>query len=284
MKKVRLAGLCLLLASLFILLPSGLILAQDEEEERVELRPTYGKLEATFPGGSFAFEVDIPYWGSTARQFDLSASGPQGWSVFVQPSFGSLQIRSIMLEPNREFFDWVKVTASPPTFILPEPGEYKITLEVSSGNIRDSIDLTAVVAATYSLNLISATELLNTTATVGKDNFFSIVIENRGSGTIENIKFSSSKPRKWAIEFYPEKIDELLLGTFQTIEVNIKPAPKAIAGDYQVTLIADAKQTLENIDIRVTVETPTVWGWVGIVIILVVIAGVTFVFMRFSRR
>jgi uncharacterized membrane protein len=27
-----------------------------------------------------------------------------------------------------------------------------------------------------------------------------------------------------------------------------------------------------------------VWGWVGIVIILLVIAGVIFIFMRFSRR
>ena len=49
-------------------------------------------------------------------------------------------------------------------------------------------------------------------------------------------------------------------------------------------LKAVSDQTSGNIEVRVTVETPTVWGWVGIIIILAVIAGVIFIFMRFSRR
>jgi uncharacterized repeat protein (TIGR01451 family) len=283
MRIVRLAGLCLLLASLLTLLPSGLILAQDEEE-KIELVPAYSKLEATYPGASFEFDVELPYQGSKGREFDLSASVPQGWSVSITPSFGTQNIRSIRLEPNQEYPDSVTVTTGPSIYTIPEPREYEITLEAVSGDLQASVALTAVITATYSLDLTSATELLNTTATVGKENFYSIVVRNTGSGTIENIKFSSSKPTNWAVEFYPEDIDELLPGQYQTIEVNIKPAPKAIAGDYEVILIADAKQTGENLDIRVTVQTPTIWGWVGIVIILVVIAGVTFIFLRFSRR
>jgi uncharacterized membrane protein len=35
---------------------------------------------------------------------------------------------------------------------------------------------------------------------------------------------------------------------------------------------------------RVTVETPTIWGWVGVIIIIIVVAGLIGIFMRFGRR
>ncbi len=283
MKIGRIVCFWLLLASLLALFSPSPVLAQDEEE-KIELEPTYRKLEATAPGASFEFEVKLNFQGNEARDFDLLATGPEGWSIYVKPSYGEQRIGSIRLEPFASAPQRIKVAASPPLFIIPEPGEYEITMEASSGNISGSINLTAVITATYSLGVVPTEERYNTTATAGKDNFFSIVVGNSGSGTIENVKFSSRKPEGWSIEFSPEKIDKLSAGSFQTIDVNIKPAPKAIAGDYQINLAADAKQTLESIDVRVTVETPTIWGWVGIGIILVVIAGVIAIFMRFSRR
>jgi uncharacterized membrane protein len=39
-----------------------------------------------------------------------------------------------------------------------------------------------------------------------------------------------------------------------------------------------------NIDVRVTVLTPTIWGWVGIGIVVLVIAGLAVMFMRLGRR
>ncbi len=282
MKIGRIVCLCLLVASLVPLFLSGPVLAQDEEE-KIELGATYRKLEATAPGASFEFEVSLEYQGGEDREFDLAVTAPQDWFTQVKPRFGEQQIRSITLKPSGSSED-VKVTASPPFFLIPEPGEYEITLEASSGDLSGSIDLTAVITATYAIDLVPTTERYNTKATAGKDNFFSIEIQNNGSGTIENIRFSSRKPGGWTIEFTPEDIDDLSPDSSQTVEVNIKPAPKAIAGDYQITLTADAKQSKEDINIRVTVETPTIWGWVGIGIILVVIAGVTAIFMRFSRR
>ncbi len=285
MKIGRLACICLLLASLLALLLSSPVLAQDEKEETIELEPTYRTLEDTAPGARFEFEVKLNYQGDNPRDFNLSATGPKDWSISIKPAYGEQMIRSIRLEPDKQFPDSVKVAATPPFFSMPEPGEYQITLETTSGDITGTVDLTAIITATYSLNLTTTTQRLNTTATAGKDNYFSIEIQNAGSGTLENVKFSSRKPDGWTIEFQPEKIDTLSAGSYPTtVDVNIKPAAKAIAGDYEITLTADTTQTVEDIRIRVTVETPTVWGWVGIGIILVVIAGVTAVFMRFSRR
>jgi len=39
-----------------------------------------------------------------------------------------------------------------------------------------------------------------------------------------------------------------------------------------------------NADLRVTVETPSIWGWVGIGIIVIVVLGVAIIFARLGRR
>ena len=69
------------------------------------------------------------------------------------------------------------------------------------------------------------------------------------------------------------------------MDVNIKPPPETIAGDYQITLRASGSQAIaQDLTIRVTVESPTIWGWVGVIIIVLVIASLVVIFMRFSRR
>lgn len=282
MNMTRMICVFFLLLAMSLVISPATILAQDEEE-KIELTTSYTKLEGT-SGTSFEFEVELSYQGSDARVFNLAATGPKDWMVYITPTYPKdKQILDIRLEPGA-YGEKINVTAVPPYWLMPEPGEYQITLEASSGEIKGTIDLTAVVTAKYTLSLTPTEERYNTSATAGKDNYFSVVVVNEGSATIDNITFSSSKPKGWTIEFSPDKIDSLNAGDFQTIEVNIKPPPKTIAGDYEITLRASGKQAMDDINIRVTVETPTVWGWVGVGIIVLVIAGLAVIFMRFSRR
>ncbi|GFP35704.1 hypothetical protein HKBW3S43_01493 [Candidatus Hakubella thermalkaliphila] len=59
------------------------------------------------------------------------------------------------------------------------------TLEISSGDLRDSIDLKAVITATYELALGTSTGRLNTSVTAGEDNHFALILANQGSDAIE---------------------------------------------------------------------------------------------------
>ncbi len=277
--KVRIiSGLCLILVSLLLIFPQA-VLAQ---EETIELTTPYTKLEGT-SGASFEFEVALDYQGSQTRIFNLSATGPQDWSVYITPSYPKDQrIGDIRLEPGQTSGNRISVAAISPSWA--EPGEYQVTVEVSSGEIKGTLSLTPVVTAKYGMSLTTPDSRLSTKATAGKDNYFTLLVLNTGSAAIENITFSSSKPTGWTVDFSPEKIDSLISGTSHTVDVNIKPGAKAIAGDYQVILTAKGVQKTAEVTIRVTVETPTVWGWVGVVIIVLVIAGLAFVFIRFSRR
>ena len=254
-------------------------------EEKIEARAEFPSME-TIAGGELVFQVEFRYTGEDAKEFELRPTPPQGWEAYMTPTYEKeKKVKSIMLKPSMAFGDKLRVVVSPPFWPLPEPGEYIITIEAVSGEFSDSAELTAVITAKYILTVVPATERYNTTARAGEDNFFSIKVQNFGTAPIDNIKFSSTKPEGWTIEFSPDKIDTLEAIDEQTIDVNIKPPPKAIAGDYVISLEASGKQTTaKGIDIRVTVESPTVWGWVGVAIILIVVAGLVVIFMRFSRR
>ena len=133
--------------------------------------------------------------------------------------------------------------------------------------------------------MTTSSGLLNTEANVGEENHFSILLKNSGSTAIENITLSSTKPTGWTVSFKPEKVDLLESGLSQEIDVLIEPPTKTIAGDYEITLkAASAEYTPDSMKVRVTVLSPTIWGWVGVIIVLLVIAGLGVVFWRLGRR
>jgi len=254
-------------------------------EPTIEIAPTYPKLEAVY-GAGFEFELDLKYTGIEPREFNLRLTAPEGWTVYTTPQFDKeKRISAIRLEPGYTAGNKIKLLATAPFWPLPEPGDYKITLEAISDEIKGSTELTATITAIYNMALVPTTERYNTTIKAGKDNIFSIEVQNQGTAAIDNIIFSSLKPTGWTIEFTPEKIDSLSAIDSKTIDVNIKPPTETIAGDYQITIRTSSEQvSREEVDIRVTVETPTIWGWVGVGIIVLVIAGLAYIFMRFSRR
>ena len=263
------------------LLLCGPVLAQ---EETIELEATYPRVESAATEPVFKFSVSLVYRGGQAREFDLRTSGPSGWSTYVTSSDGSARVPVIKLEPDESEPYQVKVVASPLPSAIVEVRDYTITLTASAGTISDSIELTAVVMPTYSLNL-SHRGYLETTVNV--DNWVSLTVKNTGSGELTNIRFSADKLQRWTVEFKPETIDRLAPGISEEIQVNIRPTSIAVDryNRYTVTLTAEADQTRETTSVRIRVEEPKgFWMWIGGGIAVVVIGLFVFVFLRFSRN
>ena len=70
----------------------------------------------------------------------------------------------------------------------------------------------------------------------------------------------------------------------QNVTAIIQPSGEAIAGDYVVTIDAQNESANASQSLRVTVETSLLWGVIGVALILVVLAGLWFVFQRYGRR
>jgi len=259
-------------------------------DEEIELNCKYPVL-SSYAGSYFAYSIELLYkGGDEPRVFDLRAEVPEGFNFSIAPGYGEgSEIAAIRLDPTKTYAETINVTVTSYMWLVPEPGEYDITVEASSGDIKNSIGLKAIVTARYDLDLATASGRLNTKVTAGDDNYLSIVITNSGSAELESVIFDSNvmgSPSGWSVTFTPEKIDSLMVGGTREVEVNIKPPQKTIAGDYMITISAEpeAKNAFGNLDVRMTVLTPTIWGWVGVGIVVLVIIGLAVMFVRLGRR
>jgi len=86
------------------------------------------------------------------------------------------------------------------------------------------------------------------------------------------------------VQFSPENLDTLAPGDMKQVEVSITPTEEALVGDYSVGISAEAGKMSKTLEFRVTVNASTAWGWIGIGIIVLVIAGLVSLFIRLGRR
>jgi len=265
------------------------IVPAQTSSEKITLSCQYPSL-SSYAGSYFSYTIDLQYTGGKEpRVFDLQAKVPDGFTYSITPSYGSSsQISAIRLDPTKTYPDSITVTVTPNSWQLPQPGEYPVSVAASSGDIKSSIDLKAIVTARYDLQLKTSTGLLNINATSGEDNYLTISVSNTGSADLEKIQFTSktSSPSGWSITFDPKEIDLLPIGDSRDVQVDIKPAKKSISGDYLVTISAEpqAKNAFGSLDLRVTVLTSPVWEWVGIAFVVIIVAGLAYMFVRLGRR
>ena len=260
-------------------------------EEKIEISTKYPVLsgEAESP---FMFNVDLLYTGGDEEKiFDFHTEGPADWMTWVQTSSGQ-RVEAIQLDPKKTYPETIVVYATGLLWKMPEPGEYTIRLEVVGrdiGGSKDSMEFTAVVNSRTDFLVNTTTGRLNIKAKAGEESHLSVNVANIGSTVLDKVTFSTTKPEKWSITFKPEKIESLSPDHSEEVEVTIKPPSKTIAGDYMVTLKFDSDpkpsvSELPELDIRVTVSTPTKWGWIGMGIVIAVIAGLAVTFTRLGRR
>jgi uncharacterized membrane protein len=99
------------------------------------------------------------------------------------------------------------------------------------------------------------------------------------------VTLSSTESSGWTVNFDPKEINEIPAGQQVEVTTNIRPADKAVAGDYMITLRAQTADNLsKSTDFRITVRTSTLWGVVGIVLIAIAVGVVALAVMRFGRR
>ena len=296
-KTLLISTISFLIMSVVLVMP-GIIFAENAKDtettptettapdivEKLTFDVVYPGLSAK-AGNSFEFKFDLNYEGDEEAIFNFASEAPEGWYIAVSPSYEDKQVSAIKMTPGKK--ESLKLTAYPPvTKDLQKAGDFKIKIIVSNEDLKisESYEFTATVTATYEASFTAKYGVLNTQATSGKNNPFMLVFKNSGSGDINNITFKADAPQKWIVKFEPEKIDKMKAGETKDIKVTITPPDKTIAGDYMLNFSAKSDDASGNVDIRVTVETPSVWGWIGIAIIVIVVIGVAVIFARLGRR
>ncbi len=229
---------------------------------------------------TFEFSLDVNNKVDVDRTFNLAAVGPEKWEINFKPSYETKQISSIRIKGGQSQSLAVQVT--PPK--EGQAGEYPILVRVSSGDKKAEVKLMVILTGIYKIDAGTPTGILSLEAIAGKPANFSVFVKNTGSAVNRNITFSSFKPENWEVTFKPEKIDALEPNALKQVEVTVKPASQALVGDYSLGVLINGEKADKTVEMRVTVRASTAWGWIGIGIIVFVIAGLSVLFVRLGRR
>lgn len=245
------------------------------------------KLSSQYPvlttpsGQTLKFTVDLKNETNKPLTTALVAQPPQGWNVRFKPQFGDQQISSIQLKENGS--ETLSVEIDTPT--TAEAKEYPVGITARAGAFEASTNMKVSLKGTQDLKMGSLAGTLNTSVTAGNKTPIDFVVGNAGTAPIRNLGFVTKKPNdKWTVEFKPDKIDALGPGEVRQIKMEIMAPDRTIAGDYLLNLTANSPETNKSVEFRVTVSTPTIWGWIGFGIVGLVVLGLAIVFFRLGRR
>ena len=229
---------------------------------------------------TFKFGVDLKNKTGNALTTSLAAQAPPGWVIRIKPQFEETQISSIALKEDAS--QSLNIEVQPPA--QGEPGDYPLTVKARSGPFTAEANLKVTLIGTYDLQMGTASGALNAQVIAGTKSQMDILVLNTGTAPLTNLAFISKKPKQWEINFKPDKLDSLNPGEVREVKMAIKAPERAVAGDYMVGVVANSPDTDSAIDLRVTVSTPTIWGWIGAIIVAVVVLGLGAVFVRLGRR
>lgn len=227
---------------------------------------------------SFDYKVTLRNRTADEQNYALTADAPRGWSVTFQADGNN--VTSVSVEPNST--KDVDVSVSPPENV--QADTYTIPIKAATSATSSEAELEAVITGTHELELGTPDDRLNTEVTAGGDKTIELVVSNTGSAPISDIQLSADAPTDWEISFNHEKINQLEAGQSETVKATIKAADEAIAGDYVVSMKADSPDTSADANIRVSVKTSLLWGFVGILLIAAVIGGVFYLIRTYGRR
>ncbi len=227
---------------------------------------------------NFTFSTKLANRTGEKQMYSLRADPPRGWQVVFKPNYK--QATAVQVDPGQTQTVSVEIT---PTFQV-KAGTYKIPIQASNSATSAELSLEVVVTGSFDLELTTPSGLLSAKTTAGKDKQIEMMVQNTGTAELNNVIFQSSKPRNWEVDFSPDTVARLAAGEHAQVTAKITADDRAIPGDYVTRITARTQETSSEASLRISVKTPLLWGWVGILIIVAAIALIFYLFRKFGRR
>lgn len=227
---------------------------------------------------TFTFQAKLKNRTATQQLYALVAEAARGWNVTFKADYK--QVTSVELPANSTKDITVEITA--PSQV--EAGTYQIPVSARTNSTSANLPLEVVITGTFSMELTTPTGLLSSEITAGDQKKIELVVRNTGSSLLSGVNLNASTPSGWSVTFEPKKIDRLLPGKDEQVFATVKADKKAIPGDYVLNMEAQTPETTSKAVFRMSVETPLLWGWIGILIVVAALGSVFYLFRKYGRR
>ena len=203
---------------------------------------------------------------------------PENWDAsFIADD---LEIASIRI-PSGES-ESIQLIIDPPNSVVSGVYDLGVVIESDDGT-EHQLDYVIEVVGSYNLKLELST--LYTTVTIGGTATYSGKVTNNGQTTITTLYLDAVLPEDWEATITPTQVSSLDPRDSVTFTVVADVPSDTEAGDYLVTMQALSDQLeSDEIDIRITAQASNTWGYIGLGIAVIAIAGAALLFRRFKRR
>ena len=237
----------------------------------------------------FEFEIVIVNDTGADSSFKLegeavnaNAQALTGWQISYAPSFGGDRLIA-SISVSDALSERVDVKVKPPSNT--EPGDYFIPVKISDDAGFEATTLLQITLKGQG-EIITSTDtgLLNVDAVAGEQALTKLRITNIGTGELTNLSLLADAPQGWEVDFEITEVASLPAANMIDVPISITPGKDAIPGDYLITLRTIHPDTSDYLEIRVTVAQSTIWGWLGILLVVVVIGGLAGLYWRIGRR
>lgn len=227
---------------------------------------------------AFTFKAELKNQTLSNQQYALMANAPRGWTVAAKPDYKQATSTEVQANSTKDITYEIK----PPAMVA--AGKYKIPVKAVSGSTSAELEFEVVITGSYDMDLNTPSGLISAKITAGAEKKVELVVRNTGSTALKDIDLNASKPKNWEVTFEPKKIEQLLPGKTETVYATISADKKAIPGDYVTNINAKTPEVNSSVSFRISVKTPMLMGWLGILIIGIALGGVFYLFKKFGRR
>ncbi|MDG0789740.1 NEW3 domain-containing protein [Cohnella ginsengisoli] len=227
---------------------------------------------------TFTYNLTLANRTASKQQYALTAEPPAGWDARF--SSGGNNVTAVDIEPNATSSITLTLTPSEKA----EAKTYKIPVHAANSNTSADVTMEAVITGTYGIGLTTSNQVLSANVTAGGKRTLELSVTNTGTAELTNVSLTNTAPTDWEVTFEPKTIPSIKAGESVPVTATIHSSDKSLSGDYVVGLTAQASEKSADAAIRVTVKTSVLWGWIGVLIILVVLAGVYWLFRKYGRR
>lgn len=227
---------------------------------------------------NFSFRTKLVNRTAEKQSYSLQSNPPRGWRISFKPN--NQQATSVEVDPDASKFISIEIT--PPQNVT--AGTYKIPVRAINNLTSAELELEVVISGTFDMVLTTPTGLVSTKITAGEEKKLELVVTNTGSVALSNVRLGSTKPSGWEVTFEPSEIAAVEPGKNALIIATVKADKKAISGDYVTNITARCSEVSSQLSFRVSVKTPMLWGWIGILIILLSVGSIILLFRKYGRR
>lgn len=253
-------------------------------KDKAPARLSFATDYPTIRGGSdaaFNFSVTLKNEGDDDLSVSLVADAPKELAVSFKSS--GKDITNLPTDIKAGSSARIDISAEPLTSLA--VGSYPLKVTAQSDTASADLQLTAEVVGQPDLNVTTPDGRLSGIAYVNRTNPLKLVLRNTGNSPAAGVKLTASAPAGWTVTLDPATVIEVPANDQVEVTANVKPSANAISGDYIVTFSAQPNESSsKSSDFRITVQTSTLWGIVGIALIAVAVAIVGLAVTRFGRR